>query len=93
MAAGEFEVDLNSCSIGDQGCKYLVSGLHKNLDTHSAVTTLLHMDMDRNAISHHAIPYLTKLLSIGCVYALNIPDNDFASKQDAVQTFSMVDGV
>ena len=43
MTAGEFKVYLDNCSIGDQGCKYLVSGLHKYLDTHSAVTTLLHI--------------------------------------------------
>ena len=62
MAAGEFKVKLNSCSIGDQGCKYLVSGLHKYLDTHSAVTTLLCMDMDSNAISQHGVHHLSTLL-------------------------------
>ena len=75
MTAGEFKVKLNSCSIGDQGCKYLVSGLHKYLDTHSAVTTLLCMDMDSNAISHHGVHHLSTLLK---------DDNDLVPKQDAI---------
>ena len=85
MAAGEFKVNLNSCSIGDQGCKYLVSGLHKYLDTHSAVTTLLSMNMYSNAISHHGVHHLSTLLKIGCINVLNLIDNDLVSKQDAIR--------
>ena len=48
------------------------------------------MDMDSNAISHNAIPYLSELLSFGCINVLNIDDNDFTSKQDAIQTFSVL---
>ena len=82
MAAGEFEVNLRSCSIGDQGCKYLVSGLHKYLDTHSAVTTLLSMHLDSNAISHHGVHHFSTLLKIGCINVLNLNDNyDLVSKQ------------
>ena len=33
--SGEFRVYLNYCSIGDQGCKFLVRGLCKCLNTHS----------------------------------------------------------
>ena len=84
MAAGEFEVNLRSCSIGDQGCKYLVSGLHKYLDTHSVVTTLLNMDMEHNAISHHGVYHLSTLLKIGCINVLNLNYNDLVSKQDAI---------
>ena len=73
MAAGEFKVNLRSYSIGDQGCKYLVSGLHKYLDTHSAVTTLLSIYMDSNVISHHGVHHLSTLLK---------DDNDLVSKQD-----------
>ena len=73
MAAGEFKVNLRSCSIGDQGCKYLVSGLHKYLDTHSAVTTLLSIYMDSKVISHHGVHHLSTLLK---------DDNDLVSKQD-----------
>ena len=84
MAAGEFKVVLSSCSIGDQGCKYLVSGLHKYLDTHSAVTTLLSMHMDSNAISHHGVYHLSTLLKIGCINVLNLSYNYLVSKQDAI---------
>ena len=81
MAAGEFRVNLKSCSIGDQGCKYLVSGLHKYLDTHSAVTTLLSMDM--NSICLHGVNHLSTLLKIGCINVLGIFYNDLVSKQDS----------
>ena len=84
MAAGEFKVNLSSCSIGDQGCKYLISGLHKCLDTHSAVTTLLSMDMDSNAISHHGVHHLSILLKTGCINDLRLAHNDLVSKQDAI---------
>ena len=46
--------------------------------------------MDSNAISHNAIPYLSELLRFGCFNVLNIDDNDFTSKQDAIQTFSVL---
>ena len=85
MAAGEFEVNLMSCSIGDLGCKYLVSGLHEYLDTDSAVTTLLSMDMGlSNAISHHGFSHLSTLLKIGCINYLDLPFNILLSKQDTV---------
>ena len=81
MAAGEFEVNLSSCSIGDQGCKYLDSGLHKYLDTHSAVTTLL---LDSNNISHHGVHHLSALLKTGCINVLSLSYNNLVSKQDAI---------
>ena len=84
MAAGEFKVNLDTCSIGDQGCKYLVSGLHKYLDTHSAVTTLLSMNMYSNAISHHGVHHLSTLLKIGCINVLVLGGNDLVSKQDTI---------
>ena len=86
MAAGEFKVNLDTCSIGDQGCKYLVSGLHKYLDTHSAVTTLLSMDMYNNAISHHGVHHLSTLLKIGCINVLDLSYNDLVhvSEQDTI---------
>ena len=84
MAADEFKVFLSECSIGDQGCKYLVSGLHKCLDTHSAVTTLLNIDMSRNAISHHGVYHLTTLLKIGCIDRLDLKYNNLLSEQDTI---------
>ena len=92
MAAGEFNVNLERCNIGDQGCKYLVSGLHKCLDTHSAVTTLLHIDMVSNAISHHGVHHLSTLLKIGCIDYLDLSYNNLLSEQDtihaAIDTFT-----
>ena len=81
MAADTFNVNLKGCSIGDQGCKYLVSGLYKCLDTHSAVTTLLNMEMGNNAISHYGVHHLLK---IGCINILNLDANDLLSQQDTV---------
>ena len=84
MAAGEFKVHLSHCSIGDQGCKYLVSGLHKYLDTHSAVTTLLHIYMTGNDISHHGLHHLSTLLKISCIDFLNLSRNNLLSEQDTI---------
>ena len=84
MAAGEFKVYLSSCSIGDQGCKYLVRGLHKCLDTHSAVTTLLNINMGLNGISHHGLHHLSTLLKIGCIDCLDLTYNNLLSEQDTI---------
>ena len=84
MAAGEFEVNLSSCSIGDQDYKYLVGGLHKFLDTHSAVTTLLNIYMISNGISHHGLHHLSTLLKIGCIDCLNLSCNNLLSEQDTI---------
>ena len=82
MAVGKFKVYLFECGIDDRGCKYLVNGLHKYLDTHSAVTTLLHMDMYRNAISHYGVHHLSTLLKISSVDYLRLTDNNLQSEQD-----------
>ena len=84
MAAWEFKVNLEDCSIGDQGCKYLVNGLHKCLDTHSAVTTLLNINMDSNDISHHGVHHLSTLLKIGCIDYLDLSANNLLSEQDTI---------
>ena len=75
MAAGEFTVSLRSCGIGDQGCKYLVSGIHKCLGTDNSVTTLLHMDMQSNDISHHGVYHLSTLLNINRIIYLKLSFN------------------
>ena len=41
--AGEFQVKVSYTFIGDQGCKYLVNGLRKCLDTYNGSTTTLHI--------------------------------------------------
>ena len=86
MAAGEFIVYLNNCSIDDQGCKYLVSGLHKHLNTQSSVATLLHIDMFKNAIGHHGVQHLSTLLKIGCVNFLTLSNNDLLSEHVQADT-------
>ena len=81
MAAGTFKVNLGNCSIHNQGCKYLVNGLHKFLDTDSAVTTLLQMDIRSNAVSHHRVQHLSTLLKLGCINHLELTFNNLLPKQ------------
>ena len=76
LSAGEFKVYLTGCSIGDQGCKYLISGLRKYLDTNSAVTTLLHVDISRNAISFLGFDHLSTFLSLSCTSYLHAGRNN-----------------
>ena len=89
MSTGEFEVNLDSCNIGDQGCHYLISGLHKYLDTHSAVTTLFNMNISKNTLSHQGIHHLSTLLKIGCVRFLdsdsNIKNASHTLKQEEIR--------
>ena len=66
MATGKFEVNLESCSIGDQGCKYLVRCFDKTLSAHSEVTTLLSVNLSFNCISHSGALHLSTLLKLGC---------------------------
>ena len=79
VAAGQFRVNLQRCSIGDLGCKYLASGLHKYLDTDSAVTTLY--IMNHNDISCPGFSHLSTLLKIDC---LSLSNNNLQLKQDTV---------
>ena len=84
LAAGEFKVYLTGCSISDQGCKYLTSGLQKCLDTHGAVTTLLHVDVSRNAISYLGFDHLSTLLSLGCTSYLHAGRNNLLTERVAI---------
>ena len=77
-----FKVDLRNCSIDDRGWKYLIGGLYKCLDTHSAVTALLTMHLEKNIISHEGVHYLSTLLKIGCINYFNLLEIDLSSKQD-----------
>lgn len=76
MPAHVFKVNLKDCIIGDQGCKYLVSGLSKFLDKGSEVTTLLIMKMENNAIQSQGVRHLSKLLQLGCVVDLDLAAHD-----------------
>ena len=70
---GEFTVDLDYCDIGDHGCKYLVSGLQKCLDSDNAVmTTLLNMNIGQNGICNHEVCYLSSFLEIGCFKSIDM---------------------
>ena len=82
-AAGEFKVNLYNCSIGDQCCKYLVSGLHTYLDTHSAMNTPLKVDMRNNDFSDHGVRRLLMLCITGCINVLNLSNNHLFSKHDS----------
>ena len=53
-------VNLNGCSIGDQGCKLLVRGLYKCLNAQSKIT--LKLNLDSNDIHEEGIHHIAKLL-------------------------------
>ena len=72
---GEFKVNLSKCRIRDQGCKYLVSGLHKCLDTHRTVTTTLSIVLFDNNIKQQGVSDLSKLLQTDCIKTLNLDSN------------------
>ena len=79
-----FQVTFDSgSSIGDQGCKYLISGLLKYLDPHSdaAVTNLLSIDLNGNDISHRGLQHLSTFLKIGCVDYLRLSNNKLVSSE------------
>ena len=78
MALGKFRVELSSCSIGDQGCKYLVSGLHKFLNVRSVVTTRLIINLGNNVIRDQGVRYLSILLNGDCIYHLDLGNSGFS---------------
>ena len=64
MATDNFRVNLHNCSTGDQGCKYLASGIILH---HNTVTTLLTIDLGNNNITHCGLHHLSILLKVGCI--------------------------
>ena len=74
--SGTFRVCLRSCSIGDQGAKFLSLGVCKYLNTPITVTTQLDIDLTNNDIheegAHHIAELLTKT---NVVYKLNLSGN------------------
>ena len=72
----EFQVDLFNCSIGDDGCRYLVKGLQNNLDTSAESITMLNLNLRWNGFHEKGSGYLSKLLQMGCISALNLNGND-----------------
>ena len=65
--SGNFDVNLECCGIGDQGCKYLVSSLHKNLYANNVTSKALAMYLSDNVITDSGIHHLSKLLEVGCI--------------------------
>ena len=63
--SGTFRVDLYSCSIGDQGAKFLFLGVCKYINTHSTETTQLQLDMDlsNNDIHEEGVHHIAELLT------------------------------
>ena len=55
-------VDLNFCSIGDQGCKFLVRGLCKCLNAQSEITSQLNLYLPANNIHEEGIHHIAQLL-------------------------------
>ena len=55
-------VDLASCSIGDQGCKFLVRGLCKCLNAQSKITSQLYLNLFSNDIHEEGIHHIAQLL-------------------------------
>ena len=57
-----FRVDLWGCSIGDQGCKFLVRGLCKCINPNSEVTSQLDVDLSSNDIHEEGMYHIAQLL-------------------------------
>ena len=55
-------VTLIGCSIGDQGCKFLVRGLCKCLSAQSKITSQLNLDLSINDIHKEGIHHIAQLL-------------------------------
>ena len=71
--SGTFIVDFSSCSISDQGAKFLSLGVRKYHNTRSTVTTLLGMDLWRNDIHDEGTHHIAKLLTdTNVVYKLSL---------------------
>ena len=55
-------VYLNGCSIGDQGCKFLVRGLYKCLNVQSKISSQLDLELSINDIHEEGIHHIAQLL-------------------------------
>ena len=53
---------LANCSTGDQGCKFLVRGLCKCLNSQSKITSQLNLDLSFNDIHEEGIHHIAQLL-------------------------------
>lgn len=60
--SGTFKVNLTSCCIGDQGCKFLLRGLHKYANLRSKIASQLELKVRRNNIQDEGAKHLSELL-------------------------------
>ena len=76
--SGAFTVNLENCSIGDQGCEFLVRGLSKCLNNHSKITSQLDVNLSNNFIHEEGAHHIAQLLkNITVVNKLNMSSNPF----------------
>ena len=66
-------VNLDGCSIGDQGCKFLVRGLCKYLNAQSKITSQLNLNLSVNDIHEEGIHHIAQNTSV--VRKLVLSDN------------------
>ena len=71
--SAEFTVGLVRCSIGDQGCRFLVRGLCKCLNTHSKITSPLCVLLWNNGIHEEGMSHILENTSV--VYKLVVGHN------------------
>ena len=93
MAINTYKVGLHKCNICDQGCKYLVDGLHKCFNTYGAMTILFTMDLGWNTIANWGVNYPSTLLNVGCIEDLRLDSNELISLQgiDNIISISSLD--
>ena len=74
--SGLFHVNLKDCSIGDQGCKFMVRGICKYLSTRSNITSQLKINLQNNNIHKEGIHHISHLLKeTTMVYNLDLSWN------------------
>ena len=72
----DFTVNLGYCSIGDQGCKFLVQGIFKCVNTHSNITSQLRVNLEENNIHEGGLNYIGQVLKdTTMVCELNLSKN------------------
>ena len=78
--------DLIGCSLGDQGCKFLVRGLCKCLKPQTKITSKLALVLQNNDIRKEGINHIAQLLkNTSVVWKLDLSNNSMIS-DDGLQT-------
>ena len=76
IGISEFKAKIFNCSIGDDGCKYLVKGMQKHLAISDQTVTRLYMDLKWNNITKEGSIEVSKLLQYSCISGLNLNGNE-----------------